>query len=73
MKGTIMINVRDFEHLLWNKKYDEIVEVLEAHPIVKRRFVRYYGEEVPVERMARIMCTMLYKDVRGLICPDYYG
>lgn len=68
-----MINVRDFEHLVWHKKYDEIVEVLEAHPEVQKRFVRYWGEEVSVEQMAKIMPSMHFKELRVILEPNYYG
>nr|DAO81174.1 MAG TPA: hypothetical protein [Caudoviricetes sp.] len=73
MKGTIMINVRDFEHLVWHKKYPEIVEVLNAHPEVKKRFVRYWGEEVSVEQMVKIMPSMNSKELRVILVPNYYG
>lgn len=73
MKGTIMINVRDFEHLVWHKKYPEMIEMLEGHPEVKKRFVRYWGEEISVEEMVRIMPTMDYKELRVILVPNYYG
>lgn len=68
-----MINVRDFEHLVWHKKYPEIVEVLNAHPEVKKRFVRYWGEEVSVEQMVKIMPSMNSKELRVILVPNYYG
>ena len=76
MIGTIMseINIRDFENLVWHKKYSEMVEMLDAHPEVKKRFVQhYYGKEVSTRKMAEIMCTMYYKDLRVILDPNYYG
>ena len=67
------INVRDFEHLVWHKKYPEIVEILEAHPEVKKRFIRYWGEEISTEEMAKIMPSMEYRELRVILDPNYYG
>lgn len=67
------INIRDFENLVWHKKYSEMVEVLDAHPEVKNRFVNlYYGKKVETQEMAEIMCTMYYKDLRVILNPNCY-